>query len=161
MAAEGKEGSAFEGAKDAFSSTMSGFADTANAKAKEFTVQGKDRTTEALDNVATLIGDAANAVDEKLGEQYAGYVRQAAEAVTGFSDNLKAKDAEQLFEDAKGMIRSSPAIAIAAAAAIGFAVARVVKAGFPEGGQGGGEAATHEPTAYDPPKPEPETKPKG
>jgi ElaB/YqjD/DUF883 family membrane-anchored ribosome-binding protein len=137
-------GSAFDGAREAFGSTLSGFAETAGERAREFTVQGKDKTTETLDSVATLISDAAGAIDEKLGAQYAGYVRKAADAVTGVSDTLKQKDADQLFEDAKGLIRSSPAIAIAAAAAVGFVVARVVKAGFDTPSSAG-------PTAYDPP----------
>ena len=124
--------SAFDAAAKAFSSTAASFTEQAGAKAREYTGQGKDRTVDALDNVVSLVHDAATAVDEKLGEQYGGYIRQAAEAVSGFAENLRQKDADELFDTARDTIRSSPAIAIAAAAAVGFLMARVVKSGFPE-----------------------------
>lgn len=125
-----KTGSPFDAAAKAFGSTASSFTDQAAAKAREYTGQGKDRAVDALDNVATLVNDAASAVDEKLGDQYGGYIRQAADAVSGFADSLREKDADELFDNARDAVRSSPAIAIAAAAAVGFLVARVVKSGF-------------------------------
>jgi ElaB/YqjD/DUF883 family membrane-anchored ribosome-binding protein len=128
----GDGGSAFDSAREALGTTFQGFREQAEGKAREYTSAGKEKTVEALGNVASLINDAASAVDEKLGAQYAGYVRQAADAVSGVTDTLRQKDADELFDNARDMIRSSPTIAIAAAAAIGFAVARVVKAGFPE-----------------------------
>jgi ElaB/YqjD/DUF883 family membrane-anchored ribosome-binding protein len=126
----GAKSSAFDGVFDSLKSATAGFSEQAGARAREYTGQGKDRTVDALDNVASLVSDAAAQIDEKLGEQYGGYVRQAAEAVSGFADTLREKDADDIFDAGRDAIRSSPAIAIAAAAAVGFVVARVVKAGF-------------------------------
>ena len=42
---------------------------------------------------------------------------------------IEAKDLNELGEDAKEFVRKSPAVAIGAAAAIGFILARMVKSG--------------------------------
>ncbi len=42
---------------------------------------------------------------------------------------MKSKDVEDLLEDARHFVRASPAAAIGVAAALGFAVARLVQAG--------------------------------
>lgn len=120
----------FEGARKAFGDTAASFTEQAGAKARDYTAQGKDRAVEALDNVAGLVGDAASEVSSRLGEQYGGYIQQAADAVSGLATTLREKDPDDLFDDARNVVRSSPAIAIAAAAAVGFLVARVVKSGF-------------------------------
>lgn len=129
---DGSTQSPFETAAKAFGSTASGFKEQAGAKAREYAGQGKDRAVDALDNVVTLVNDAAAAVDEKLGDQYGGYIRQAAEAMSGFANTLREKDADELVDNARDAVRNSPAIAIAAAAAVGFLIARVVKSGMPE-----------------------------
>ena len=130
---DGGRESPFESARRAFGDTAQSFTDQAGARAREFTVQGKDRAVEALDGVASLVGDAATQVSEKLGEQYGGYVRQAAGAVSNLANTLRGKDSDELYEDARNAIRSSPVIAIAAAAAVGFLMARVVKSGLAPG----------------------------
>lgn len=122
--------SPFDSAKKAFGDTAASFSDQAGARARDYAAQGKDRAVEALDNVASLVGDAANQVSGKLGEQYGGYIQQAADAVSGFATTLREKDTDDLLDDARSAVRSSPAIAIAAAAAVGFLVARVVKSGL-------------------------------
>lgn len=121
---------AFDSARKAFGDTAAGFTEQAGARARDYATQGKDRAVEALDNVASLVGDAANQVSEKLGDQYGGYIQQAADAVSGLATTLRDKDTDELIEDARNVVRSSPAIAIAAAAAVGFLLARVVKSGF-------------------------------
>lgn len=123
-------GTAFDSARKAFGDTAAGFTEQAGAKARDYAGQGKDRAVEALDNVAGLVEDAANQVSERLGDQYGGYIQQAADAVSGLADTLRSKDTDELIGDARNVVRSSPAIAIAAAAAVGFLVARVVKSGL-------------------------------
>jgi ElaB/YqjD/DUF883 family membrane-anchored ribosome-binding protein len=120
----------FDTAKRAFGDTAASFTEQATSRARDYTAQGKDRAVEALDGVASLVGDAATQVSEKLGEQYGGYVQQAAEAVSGLAGTLRAKDADELIDDARNLVRSSPVIAVAAAAAVGFVLARVVKSGL-------------------------------
>jgi ElaB/YqjD/DUF883 family membrane-anchored ribosome-binding protein len=77
-----------------------------------------------------MLHEAAGTVDEKVGEQYGQYARSAAEAVSNFSGTLKAKQVDDLIDDARDFVKKSPAVAIGTAAAIGFVLARLVKAGL-------------------------------
>ena len=99
-------------------------------KAKTYAEDGKARAGGALDDLAKMIHDAAGTVDEKVGEQYGQYARTAADAVTGFSDSLKAKNVDDLIADATTFVKKSPAIAIGTAAAIGFVLIRLVQSGL-------------------------------
>jgi ElaB/YqjD/DUF883 family membrane-anchored ribosome-binding protein len=49
--------------------------------------------------------------------------------VEGFAGKMDAKDVDALAEDARQFVRKSPAVAIGAAAAIGFVLARLVRSG--------------------------------
>lgn len=93
-------------------------------------VDGKARAGGALDEIVKMINDAAGTVDEKLGEQYGQYARGAADKVAGFSEGLKAKELDDLIEDARGFVQKSPAIAIGTAAAIGFVLVRLIQSGL-------------------------------
>jgi len=132
-----KAGDAFRSARDTLKDETENLRAQASDKFRAYAAQGKDRTTDALDNVITLINDAANTVEEKLGPQYASYARSAAGSISGVADTLRSKDVEELVEDAKALIRSSPAIAIGTAAVLGFALARVLKASSPAEGSTG------------------------
>ncbi len=101
----------------------------ATEKARGLADEGKAKATGALDEFSKLMEDAAGTVDEKLGEQYGQYARSAARAISGFSDGLRGKEVEDLLADAGDFVRKSPAIAIGTAAALGFVLARIVKAG--------------------------------
>lgn len=109
--------------------TIAGKAKTA---ARDYASQGKARTEETLDTVSGLIHDAAGTVDERLGADYGEYVRKAASVVASLSGNLKKKDVEQLVDDTRDFVRKSPAVAIGAAAAIGFILVRLAKSGSDE-----------------------------
>lgn len=106
----------------------------ATDKAYGIAAQGKDRAVGVLDNVTQLVEDAAAQIDEKAGERYGDYARQASQAVAGIADNLRNRDIDDLVNDARELVRKSPAIAIGAAAAVGFLLARVLKVGLAEGG---------------------------
>lgn len=97
--------------------------------ARDYVAQGRDRATEALDNVVHLVNDAASQIDDKLGAQYGDYARRAGDSVAAFAETLRAKELEDLLDDARGFVRRSPAVALGAAAAAGFLIARVIKAG--------------------------------
>ena len=101
----------------------------ATDRLRAFADDGKARATSALNDVAKLIEDAAGQVDEKVGPQFGGYVRSAANAVTSVSDGLRDKDVDEMLDDAREFIRKSPGIAIGAAATVGFVLARLVRAG--------------------------------
>jgi ElaB/YqjD/DUF883 family membrane-anchored ribosome-binding protein len=94
----------------------------------------KDKTGSAMQGLAKLISDTAGTVDAKLGPQYGDYARYAAEAVAGAAKSLDAKDLDQLASEARDFVRKSPAVAIGAAAVVGFVLMRLAK------GSGGEEA---------------------
>lgn len=91
---------------------------------------GKERAVGGLDQLSTLINDAAQQVDDKLGAQYGDYARTAAGAVSNFAEQLKGKDTEELLDEAREFVRKSPGVAVGVAAALGFAVARLVQSGI-------------------------------
>ena len=99
-------------------------------RAKSYAEDGKARAGGALDEIVKMINDAAGTVDEKLGDQYGQYARTAAEKVAGFSEGLKAKELDDLIEDARGFVQKSPAIAIGTAAALGFVLVRLIQSGL-------------------------------
>jgi ElaB/YqjD/DUF883 family membrane-anchored ribosome-binding protein len=103
--------------------------DQASDKLKGAADQGKTKAGGAMDELASMVGDVAATLDEKLGSQYGDYARKAAGAVSGVADTLKSKDVDELVEGARDFVRKRPAVAIGAAAAIGFALTRLIKAG--------------------------------
>ena len=102
-------------------------------RAKDLLSQGIERSAEALANVGKLIGDTAAGIDERLGEEYGDYARRAAETIEGAANSLAAKDPEELIDDTREFIRRSPAVALAGAAIVGFALARLIKSGLSSG----------------------------
>jgi len=109
---------------------------TATEKARAYADEGKAKASDALDEFSRLMGEAAISVDERLGEQYGHYARSAADTIANFSTSIKSKEVNELIEDARGFVKKSPAIAIGTAAALGFAVARLIKAGIDAGDTG-------------------------
>lgn len=103
--------------------------DQAAGKAREFAATGKGKATDALDGFSKLIGDAAGQVDNRLGAQYGDYARTAADAVAGLASSLRGKEVDDLVNDARDLVRKSPAVAIGAAAALGFIFVRLMKSG--------------------------------
>jgi ElaB/YqjD/DUF883 family membrane-anchored ribosome-binding protein len=91
--------------------------------------KGKDRATEAVGSIGKLIRDSAGTIDDNVGKQYGDYARSAADMVDGFAGKMDAKDVDTLAEDARQFVRKSPAVAIGAAAAIGFVLARLIRSG--------------------------------
>jgi ElaB/YqjD/DUF883 family membrane-anchored ribosome-binding protein len=102
----------------------------AGDRARTFADQGKAKATGALDQLVSMLNDAAGQVDDKLGAQYGQYARSAADQVQGFSSSLNDRSVEELLDDARGLVRKSPAAAIGVAAAVGFVAARLLSAGL-------------------------------
>ncbi len=111
-------------------------------KARGIVGQGLERSAEALANVGKLVGETADGLDERLGEDYGDYARRAAGAIENAANNLAAKDPDELVDDTREFIRKSPGVALAGAAIAGFAIARLIKSGLStdesdESGEGG------------------------
>lgn len=106
------------------------FAGQAADRARAFAGEGKDRATGALDDLTKMIEGAALDVDARLGEQYGEYARTAARGVATLADGLRGKEVDDLIEDATALVKKSPVIAVGAAAAIGFVLARLIKSGI-------------------------------
>lgn len=108
---------------------MNNFKTKAADSAKAAADKGKDRATEAVGSIGKLIRDSAATIDENVGKQYGDYARGAADAVDGFATKMDAKEVDEILEDARQFVRKSPAVAVGAAAAIGFVLARLVRSG--------------------------------
>lgn len=106
------------------------YSEAATDRIRTLADTGKERASGQLDQFSQLLNDAAAQVDDKLGAQYGDYARSAANAVCGFSNDLRNKDVEQVFDDVRELVRKSPGVAIGVAAAVGFVVARLVQAGL-------------------------------
>ena len=102
----------------------------AGEKARGLVSQGLERGAETLANVGRLVGETAPGLDERLGEEYGNYARRAAEAIESTANNLAGKDPDELIEDTRNFVRNSPGVAIAGAAIVGFALARLLKTGL-------------------------------
>lgn len=119
-------------AKGQFREGFANLKQEATDRARQFADDGKGRASDVLDEVSRIVEEAAESIDRSLGNQYGSYARSAAHAVSGFSTNLRARDVEDLYGDAREFVRKSPVLAIGAAAAVGFAFVRLVKAGMPQ-----------------------------
>jgi ElaB/YqjD/DUF883 family membrane-anchored ribosome-binding protein len=114
---------------ESFREQASAFKGKASDKAREYADTGKDKAADLLDSLSKTVKDLAGSVDERLGTTYGDYTRKAADVVSGAADSLKAKDVDDIVADTREFVRTRPAVAIGAAAAVGFLLARLVKAG--------------------------------
>jgi ElaB/YqjD/DUF883 family membrane-anchored ribosome-binding protein len=99
-------------------------------KTRGLVSQGLERSAEALANVGKLVGDTADGLDERLGPEYGDYARKAAAAIEDTANSLASKDADELIDDTREFVRKSPGVALAGAAIVGFALARLIKSGL-------------------------------
>lgn len=114
---------------DKFKSQFAQFKGQATDKARDYAGQGVGKATDALDEAARFLEDTARQIEEKLGPQYGRYGFSAAESVSGFAEQLRGKEVDELVDDVRTLVRKSPGVAIGAAVGIGFILARLAKAG--------------------------------
>jgi ElaB/YqjD/DUF883 family membrane-anchored ribosome-binding protein len=88
---------------------------------------GKARASSALVGLSQLITDNAGTLDDKVGVKYGDYARGAAKSVQDAAARLDEKSIDELGEDAKEFVRTSPAMALGLAAAAGYLIGRVFK----------------------------------
>ncbi len=104
------------------------FANKAGDKAREYATTGKDKASGMLGDLSEMVESIAKNVDDKLGTQYGDYARKAASTVSGVADSLKNSDVDDIVEGTRKFVREKPAMAIGAAAALGFVLTRLIKA---------------------------------
>ena len=107
----------------------------AGDRVRQFADDGKTRASDALDELSKVVEDAAVSIEERLGEDYGTYAYKAAEGISSFATTLREREVDELYEDVREFVRRSPAVAIGIAAAVGFTLVRLVKAGLPEEGK--------------------------
>jgi ElaB/YqjD/DUF883 family membrane-anchored ribosome-binding protein len=127
--------------------------DQAGGRVREFADGGKTRASDALEELSRVFTETAESIDERLGGEYGEYARKASDAVSGLADTLRRKEVDEIYDNVRDAVRKSPGVAIGVAAVVGFALARIVKAGFEEGGKtdrsnaatgkGGGDGASN------------------
>ena len=128
--AAGSRGKADAGLAQRFRDGSEKLSSQAGERARGFVTQGLERSSEALSNVSRLVGDTAAGLDDRLGPEYGEYARRAASAIENTANAIASKDPDELIEDTRNFVRNSPGVAIAAAAIVGFAVARLFKSGM-------------------------------
>jgi hypothetical protein len=110
-------------------------------RVRDFAVGGKVRASDALEELSRVLADTGDTIDGRLGREYGEYARRAADSVSGFADTLRSKEVDEIYDNVRDAVRKSPGVAIGVAAVVGFALARVVKAGLAADGataSGGG-----------------------
>lgn len=105
------------------------YGEQALGKAGELAVEGKKVTSDAIASLGKVVGETAPQIDEKLGAQYGDMARKASRTLQETSAKLEAKSVEELGEDARDMVRKSPAAAVGIAAVFGFILARIFRGG--------------------------------
>lgn len=99
----------------------------AKDKAFGMALEGKAKASEAISGLGQIVEDNAATIDEKVGPKYGDYARTAARGMKDAAERIDAKDLGELGEDAKEFVRKSPGVAVAAAAAAGFILARLFR----------------------------------
>ncbi|HEX8192147.1 MAG TPA: hypothetical protein VF552_04540 [Allosphingosinicella sp.] len=80
-------------------------------------------------SVSSAISQAADGLDDGAPEWLKSAFRQGAQQIQRFADTIEQKDSREILSDAQSFARNNPGTFLAACAAVGFAAARVLKAG--------------------------------
>ena len=121
-----------EGIAGQIKDQISGFKSQATDRVRTLADDGKAQASSFLQSIAEVLSDAASSIEDKLGDRYAGPGHNASDSIRSLAGKLDDSSVEDLYEAAKGFAKKSPALAIGAAALIGFAVARVLRGGIAE-----------------------------
>ncbi|MHB9878582.1 hypothetical protein ACSMXM_02805 [Pacificimonas sp. ICDLI1SI03] len=103
-------------------------ASDAGSRARGAAEEGKAKAAESVKSLAKSTRDAAKQFEGTQASMLSGYVNTAADSIDRFGDTLDQKSVDEIIGDAREIVRRSPAIAIGAAAAVGFMISRFIKA---------------------------------
>jgi hypothetical protein len=112
--------------------------DESKNKIHGLATQGLERGSSTLTNIAGIVDDTIQQIEERLGPQYGEYARKASQALNGYATTLQNKNPDELVDDARDLVRKSPAVALTGAAVLGFGLARLLKIGLEESQYGTG-----------------------
>jgi hypothetical protein len=87
----------------------------------------KDRGIDAIGNVTQAVRSSTQKLRDEKHDTIAGYVDKAADQIEKWSQQLRAKDADELIRDVQRLARRQPAVFIGSAFAIGLIGARFLK----------------------------------
>lgn len=92
----------------------------------------KGAAAEQAKSVSSAIDRAASELEDGTPQWLKSAFQHGAKEVQRFADSLERKDSRQIMRDIQAMARNNPTAFLAGCAALGFAAARVFKAGAPE-----------------------------
>ncbi len=92
----------------------------------------KGTAAEQAKSVSSAIGTAADQLDDGAPQWLKSAFQQGAQQVQRFADTLEQKDSREILRDVQDMARNNPGAFLAGCAALGFAAARILKAGAPD-----------------------------
>ena len=108
--------------------TATSLASEAGEKAKGFLHHQVDAGADFVDDIAQSVRVAAESLDQNA-PQLAGLVRGVAQQVQEFSQSVRGQTVEELFATTSDFVRRNPTMVFSAAAACGFMLFRVIRAG--------------------------------
>jgi len=122
------------------STSTGGATDELRSDAQQLTSKAKARIHGEVDarkgaavdqaqSVSSAIRQTADGLDDNAPQWLRSALRQGAEQIQRFADSVEQKDSRQLLNEVQGFARERPALFLGAAAAAGFAAARIFKAG--------------------------------
>nr|WP_294167380.1 hypothetical protein [uncultured Sphingomonas sp.] len=112
--------------------------DESKNKIHSLASQGLQQGSSTLTNIAGIVDDTVQQIEERLGPQYGEYARKASQAINGYATTLQNKNPDELVDDARNLVRKSPAVALTGAAVLGFGLVRLLKVGLEEAQNGTG-----------------------
>lgn len=110
----------------------------AGTRARGAAEEGKVKASETLGSLARSTRDAAGQFSGTQAEPLTQYINSAADSLESLARRIDEKSVDELLDDAREMVRRSPAIAIGAAVAAGFVLSRFLKASGGMGSSGNG-----------------------
>lgn len=124
-------GSYADTAKDQVRYQAQSLRDQATTRARDTAEQGKTRAVGLLDDVADQVHEVAGKLRQGQAAPLAQYVEQLAGSLGGFAATIRDKPIDAILDDVRIYARHNPAVAVGGALALGFVLARFMKATAP------------------------------
>jgi ElaB/YqjD/DUF883 family membrane-anchored ribosome-binding protein len=105
------------------------YAAEAKTKATELAYEAKGKASQGIVALSKVVDDNCALIDEKAGVKYGDYARSASKSMKDAASSLDEKSLDDLGNDAKEFVRTSPGVAIGMALAAGYLIGRVLKKG--------------------------------